>query len=143
MRIGFVLAHLEADDGAFLVAVARAGRALDRVGLPVVGARVVEPERGEVEELLLRLPLALALVGLQERGLLADEAFAVALLGLADADEDAAAGVGDVHPERGRLAGRDRGPRLGAERRDAVLGRRRGRAREGERGDATGERERP
>src|SRR5829696_4544633 len=110
MRTGFVSGYLEADDRALLVAVARAARALDAVRLPVVRARVVEPEAGEVEELLLGHPGALALLGLQDRGLLADQALAVGLLGLAYVHEDAGAGVGDLHPERRGLAGGDGRP---------------------------------
>src|SRR5215208_3960088 len=111
MRTGFVLPHLEADDWAFLLAVAAAG-ALDAVGLPVVGARVVEPEAGEVEEGLPGLPRALALLGLQDRRLLADHPLLVAVLGRADVEEHARAGIGDPHAEGGRLAGGDGGAGL-------------------------------
>src|SRR5829696_1684115 len=144
MRTGFVSGYLEADDRALLVAVARAARALDAVRLPVVRARVVEPEAGEVEELLLGHPGALALLRLQDRGLPADHALAVGLLGLADVDEDARAGIRDLHAEGRGLAGGNRRAGLRAERRDAVLGRRGGRAGQCEgRERCGGERERP
>src|SRR3954452_840538 len=131
MRIGFVLLHPEADDGAFLLAVAAAG-ALDAVGLPVVGARVVEPEAGEVEEGLPSLPRALALLGLQDRRLLADHPLLVTAVGLADVEEHAGAGIGDLHAEGGRPAGGDGGAGLRPERRDPVPSGRGGRGGEGE-----------
>src|SRR3954452_17067090 len=119
MRIGFVLLHLEAADGAVLLAVPAAG-ALDAVGLPVVSARVVEPEGGEVEEGLLGLPRALALLRPQDGRLLADQPLLVAAVGLADVEEHAGAGVGDLHAEGGGPAGGGGGGRPGGGRRDAV-----------------------
>src|ERR1043166_605851 len=102
MRTGFVLLHLEADDRALELAVAAAAHG--GVRLPVVRARVVEPEGGEVEERLLRLPGALALVGLEDRRLLTDDAVPVLAVGLADVHEDARAGSGDLHAEDRGLA---------------------------------------
>src|SRR5829696_6147536 len=144
MRIGCVLLHLEADDRAFLLAIARCAGALDAVGLPVVRPGVVEPERREVEELLLGLPGALALLGLQDRRLPADHPLLVAMVALADVDEHARAGIADLHAEGGRLAGGDRGAGLRGERRDPVFGGGCGGAGQSERRErGGGERERP
>src|SRR5215217_1649852 len=137
-----VLGDLEPDDRTLLLAVAAAAAALDAVRLPVVGARVVEPEPREVVEGLLGLEGALALLGLQDRGLLADHALLVLLRGLADVHEHAGAGIVDPHPERRGLAGGDGGPGLRGERRDPVLGGRRRGGGEGQRREGA-ERERP
>src|SRR5918995_1015148 len=107
---------------ALLPAVAQVAPARDPVRLPVVRPRRVEPESGEVEEVGLDLVLAVALAGLLDHLLVADQAVAVEPRLLAHVDPDRP-GALHLHLERGRRADRHRGARLRCERRDPVLGR--------------------
>src|ERR671910_1104478 len=117
-----VLPDLELHHRALLPAVAQVALARDPVRLPVVRPRRVEPEAGEVEEVGLDLVLAVALAGLLDHLLVADQAVAVEPRLLAHVDPDRP-GALHLHLERGRRADRHRGARLRCERRDPVLGR--------------------
>src|SRR5688572_15966616 len=120
--MGRVLPDLELDGRALLPAVADVALAGDPVGLPVVGAGRVEPERREVEELRLELEAAVPLLGLIDHRLVAEDPVAVLLVLLADVDPQGALAVDLALEDRRGADGYGRAG-LGRGRRDAVLGR--------------------